>query len=201
MNVTYQVARGKSNSARESGLQIEQNGAVELSSEQYLAFDRPWDITMGFVFSTDSTFKIRGKRINGLRIFASINYVSGFRYTPYEQDGENSLGRPLFVRLDDRYLDEVSKHWLQSDLKISKNFITGEKTGITVSIEIRNLLNIKNSVIVNPITGEAYEDGDDVPNEWRDPRYIGPQEAGVPPTNPARYLSPRQILYGISFKF
>jgi outer membrane receptor protein involved in Fe transport len=203
INATYQVARGKSNSARESGLQIEQNGAVELSSEQYLAFDRPWDVTLGFVFTSDSTFKIRGRAFPGFRVFVSFNYVSGFRYTPYEQDGVNDLGRPLFVRLDDQYLEEVSRPWFQSDLKISKNiWLTKEqKTGLTLSIEVRNLLNIKNSQIINPITGKAYENGDDVPNEWRDPRYIGPQEGGVPPNNPARYLAPRQILYGVSFKF
>lgn len=202
VNATYQVARGKSNSARESGLQIEQNGAVELSSEQYLAFDRPWDVTVGFVMNTDSTFKIRGKSFAGFRVFLSFNYVSGFRYTPYEQDGVQSNGRPTFVRLDDRYLEEVSKAWYQSDLKLSKNFLfKNQKTGITVSIEVRNLLNIQNSVIINPITGEAYKDGDDVPNEWRDNRYLGPQESGTPPDNPARYQAPRQILYGVTFKF
>ncbi len=202
VNATYQVARGKSNSARESGLQIEQNGAVELSSEQYLAFDRPWDVTLGFVFLSDSTFKFRGKKIDGLRVFLSFNYVSGFRYTPYMQDGQNDLGRPLFVRLDDQYLEEVSRPWYQSDLKLSKTYnFKNNKGGITLSVEVRNLLNIKNSVIINPITGKAYEDGDDVPNEWRDPRYIGPQEDGVPPNDPARYLAPRQILYGVTFKF
>lgn len=202
INTTYQVARGKSNSARESGLQIEQNGAVELSSEQYLAFDRPWDVTVGFVMNTDSTFKIKGKPISGLRIFVSFNYVSGFRYTPYEQDGVQPNGRPTFVRLDDRYLEEVSKPWYQSDLKISKNFLfKNQKTGITVSIEVRNLLNIQNSVIINPITGEAYKEGDDVPDNWRDNRYLGPQEDGTPPNNPARYQAPRQILYGVTFKF
>ena len=202
LNVTYQVARGKSNSARESGLQIEQNGAVELSSEQFLAFDRPWDVTLGFVFTSDTTFKIRGKAIPGLRVFMSLNYVSGFRYTPYAQDGVNDLGRPLFVRLDDKYLEEKSKPWFQSNLKISKNiWFKNAKSGLTVSIEVRNLLNIKNSQIINPITGEAYKDGDDVPNEWRDPRFIGPEENGTPPNDPSRYLAPRQVLYGISFKF
>lgn len=202
VNATYQVARGKSNSARESGLQIEQNGAVELSSEQYLAFDRPWDITLGFVMTTDSTFKIRGRSLAGFRVFLSFNYVSGFRYTPYERDGELPNGRPTFVRLDDRYLEEVSKPWYQSDLKLSKNFLfKNKKSGVTVSVEVRNLLNIDNSVIINPITGKAYRDGDDVPNEWRDNRYLGPQEGGVPPTDPARFLAPRQILYGVTFKF
>lgn len=50
-NVAYQVARGKSNSARESALQIEQNGEVALTQEQYLAFDRPWTINAGVAYS------------------------------------------------------------------------------------------------------------------------------------------------------
>jgi len=203
LNVTYQQAIGKSNSARESGLQIEQNGAVSLASEQFLAFDRPWDITLGFVFNSDSTFKIRGKSIDGLRIFVSFNYVSGFRYTPYERDGENDLGRPLFVRLDDQINEELSKPWFKSDLKISQTIWINRKkgSGVTLSVEVRNLLNIQNSQIINPITGEAYQSGDDVPNEWRDPRFVGPRETGTPPNDPSRYLAPRQILYGLSFKF
>ncbi len=202
-NVTYQVARGKSSSARESALQVEQNGEVDLTSEQYLRFDRPWDIMLGTVFTTDSTFKIRGRSFPGYRFFISVNYTSGFRYTPYRQDGTNDLGRPLFVRLDDQFLQEISEPWIQSDLKISKNIWLDKKqeTGLTLSIEIRNLLNYQNSMIINPITGRAWEPGDDVPNEWRDPRYIGPQERGTPPNNPARYLSPRQILYGVAFRF
>ncbi|MEQ8908523.1 MAG: TonB-dependent receptor [Vicingaceae bacterium] len=202
-NVTYQVARGKSNSARESSLQIEQNGAVDLTSEQYLAFDRPWDVTIGTVFKTDSTFKIRGRSFPGFRVFVSVNYTSGFRYTPYEQDGVNNIGRPLFVRLDDQYLQEISEPWIRSDLKISKNIWLNKKkdAGLTLSIEVRNLLNYQNSMIINPITGRAWQAGDDVPNEWRDPRYIGPNESGTPPNDPARYLAPRQILYGIAFRF
>ena len=40
-------------------------------------------------------------------------------------------------------------------------------------------------------------------NNWRDPRpqYNGPQESGLDPRNPARYLAPRQLLWGIAFKF
>jgi len=201
VNATYQVARGKSNSARESGLQIEQNGAVSLTTEQYLAFDRPWDITVGFVFNTDSTFKIKGKALSGINVFLSVGYQSGFRYTPYEQDGTNVLGRPLFVRLDDQYLQEISKPWITSNLKISKTFMFSSKAGLTFSVEVRNLLNWKNGQIINPITGAAYEEGDDVPNDWRDPRYVGPFETGTPPDDPSRYLQPRQILYGVAFRF
>lgn len=203
LNVTYQVARGKSNSARESGLQIEQTGAIALSSEQYLAFDRPWDITLGVVFSSDSTFKIRGKAIPGLRIFASFNYVSGFRYTPLRQEGVNTIGRPQYITLDDQFLQGQATAWFNSDLKISKNIwlSKAKKTGLVLSVEVRNLLNMKNAQIINPVTGRAYEEGDNVPNEWRDPRFIGPEENGTPPDDPSRYRAPRQILYGVSFKF
>ena len=94
--------------------------------------------------------------------------------------------------------------WMVSiDLKLSYNLPLGFKggRGASISMEIRNLTNAKNSQIINPVTGRAYEFGDDVPLTWRDPRYNGPQESGVDPRNPARYLAPRQILYGIEFRF
>ena len=203
LNVTYQQAVGKSNTARESGLQIEQNGAVNLTTERFLAFDRPWDITFGFVFNSDSTFRIRGKSIDGLRIFASINYVSGYRYTPQVIDGQNDIGRPLYRVLDDQVFEKIGESWLRSDMTISKTVWTNRAkgSGFTFSIEVRNVLNRLNAQIINPITGRAYEVGDDVPNSWRDPRFEGPQERGTPANDPSRYLQPRQILYGISFKF
>ena len=201
-NVTYQVARGKSNTARESGLQIEQNGAVPLTSEQFLAFDRPWDITGGVIFKGDSSLRIFGVSTQGFRAFVSVNYQSGLRYTPYEQVGVNDLGRPLYQIQEDKFLSKTGKAWINGDLKLSKDiFFKDRESGITLSFEIRNLFNNKNAQIINPITGEGYEPGDDVPNEWRDPRFIGPEESGVPPNDPARYLPPRQILYGIAFRF
>ena len=65
-----------------------------------------------------------------------------------------------------------------------------------------NLLNSKNSTIINPVTGRAYEYGDPTPNYYNDPLYPDLQAPLDPfPYNPARYLSPRQILFGISMKF
>ena len=203
LNVTYQVARGKSNTARESGLQIEQNGEVELTKEQYLAWDRPWDIKWGINFSPDSTLHLGKVSLYGFRAFLNFNYTSGFRYTPYVKVGTNELGRPLYEQQTDKYLEEIGKAWFNTDLKLSKDFYFNKKskTGITVSLEVRNLFDVKNSQIINPITGEAWQEGDDVTDQYRDPRYIGPEENGSLPNNPARYLPPRQILYGVSFRF
>lgn len=202
-NVAYQVARGKSNSARESSLQIEQNGEVALSREQFLAFDRPWNINMGIIFAPDSTLPILGLDLTGFRAFLSYQYTSGFRYTPQRQTQVNELGRPIYEPIIDQFLENQAAPWNNIDLKLSYNLPLGFKggRGASISMEIRNLTNAKNSQIINPVTGRAYEFGDDVPLTWRDPRYNGPQESGVDPRNPARYLAPRQILYGIEFRF
>jgi len=201
-SVAYQVARGKSNSARESGLQIAQTGEVPLSTEQYLAWDRPWDIKAGLTFVPDSTIKIFGKSLKNFTVFAMSTFKSGFRYTPVEQIGVNELGRPIYAPLLDQYLAKTSKPWFNTDIKISYLIpFKNKKSGISFSIECRNVFNNKNGQIINPVTGRAYEQGDNVPNEWRDPRYIGPEESGVPADDPARYLPPRQILYGVNFRF
>jgi outer membrane receptor protein involved in Fe transport len=200
-NATYQVARGKSNSAREAGLQIENNGQVELSTEQYLSFDRPWDLKLGFTFNADSTVKLGRVNFKNISVFASATYKSGFRYTPQVLEGYNDLGRPQFVSLDDQYLQEQATPWFWVDLKLSRNFFIAKNKGVMFTLEFKNITNHKNAQIINPVTGRAYEVGDDVPNGWRDPRYISPEENGAPPDNPARFLQPRQILAGLSFKF
>lgn len=202
-NVAYQVARGKSNSARESSLQIEQNGEVALSREQFLAFDRPWNINTGVIFAPDSTLPIFGMDLTGFSAFLSYQFTSGFRYTPQRQTQVNELGRPVYEPIIDQFLANQATPWHNLDLKLRYNLPLGLKSGrgISFSMEIRNLTNAKNSQIINPVTGRAYEFGDDVPLTWRDPRYNGPQESGLDPRNPARYLAPRQILYGIEFRF
>lgn len=201
-NATYQVARGKSNSAREAGLQIENNGQVELSTEQYLSFDRPWDLKLGFTFNADSTVRLGRVNFKNFSVFAAATYKSGFRYTPQALEGFNDLGRPLFISLDDQYLQEQATPWFWIDLKLSRNFLLNQNgKGIMLTFEIKNLTNYRSSQIINPVTGTAYRDGDPVPNTWRDPRFISPEERGAPPDNPARFLQPRQFLAGISFKF
>lgn len=202
-NVAYQVARGKSNSARESSLQIEQNGEVSLTQEQFLAFDRPWNVNVGIIFSPDSTLPVLGMNLSGFSAYLSYQYTSGFRYTPHQQTQVNDQGRPLYEPIVDQFLAATAEPWHNVDLKLRYNLPLNldKGQGISLTVEIRNLLDARNSQIINPVTGRAYVFGDDVPATWRDPRYNGPQERGVDPRNPARYLPPRQILYGLEFRF
>ncbi len=201
-NAAYQVAKGKSNSARESSLQIAQSGEVPTTKAQYLAFDRPWNINTGIVFEPDSTLPIAGLNLTGFNIFLSYQYTSGYRYTPYFLASHNELGRPQYEEIISQYLSKTGKPWHNVDLKVGYRLPLGlGSRGISLSLEVRNLLNNQNGQIINPVTGRAYEYGDDVPSSWRDPRYNSPLERGTDPRNPARYLPPRQILYGIAFRF
>jgi len=200
-NGAYQVATGKSNSAAESLLQIKQTGFVNTTKEQYLAWDRPWDFKAGVIFSADSTIRIGKISLNGFRLFISGTYKSGLRYTPYELTGQTDIGRPIYTQIIDKPYAEIGKAWHWVDLKLTRDFITKKNRGVSLSVEVKNVFNTKNSQIVNPVTGRAYEYGDAVPDSWRDLAYPNPLDRGEPPTDPARYTQGRQILYGISFKF
>ena len=199
-NVAYQLAKGKSNSARESSLQIEQNGEVPLSTEQYLAWDRPWNINLGIVLAPDTTLRFYKNWMKGMQVYFSSSFQSGFRYTPQVLEGENDLGRPQYRSDLTQYLEERATPWINSDIKLTKTFASNKGKGITLSVEARNLFNNKNAQIINSVTGRAWEPGDDLPNDQRDDRYLGPEENGTPPNNPARYQAPRQLLFGLSFR-
>lgn len=193
-NGSYQQARGKSNSARESALQIAQTGEVPLTQEQFLAWDRPWKFNSGISYRSDSS-----------RFTASLNaeYTSGYRYTPQILIGYNDLGRPQFQVDNANYLRNRATPWFAINGKAAYAIAKFGSGGALLTLEVMNLTNRRNAQIINPITGRAYEYGDDVPLSWRDPRpeFNGPQETGTDPRNPARYTAPTQILAGIQIKW
>jgi len=92
--VSLQSARGKSNSARESALQIEQTGEVPLSREQFLAWDRPWNINSSWFFQADTSLRVFGIPLRGLGGFVQYRGSAGYRYTPQTLVGTNDLGPP-----------------------------------------------------------------------------------------------------------
>jgi|TARA_B110000914_G_scaffold51947_1_gene44696 outer membrane receptor protein involved in Fe transport len=195
VNGSYQQARGKSNSARESALQIAQTGEVPLSQEQFLAWDRPWKFNAGITYASDSS-KWRGT--------LSGRYTSGYRYTPQNLVGYNFLGRPQYEVDNTRYLEGRGLYWFTVDAKVSYRLLSlAGGRGVSLSAEVTNLTNRRNSQIINPITGYAYEYGDNVPITWRDPRpeFNGPQESGVDPRNPARYSAPIQCFIGMQMSW
>ncbi|MDD5361875.1 MAG: TonB-dependent receptor [Ignavibacteria bacterium] len=203
LNFTYSVATGKSSST-DQGYLIATTGATETISENYLAWDRP------FVASANLFFKLeKGKGLFGFgrNILDDINlktrifFESGKRYTPQVLTGYLENGRPEYTPNYDNAYGNVGANWFYIDMDLDKYF-TFYNVDFVLNISVKNLLNNKNAAIINPITGKAYEYGDPTPNSWNDPRYPDLQYPISPfPTNPARYLTPRQIKLGITVKF
>ncbi len=200
-NGTYQIATGKSNTAAESALQIKTQGFVNASKENYLAWDRPFDLKASLILKPDTSVRIFGVSMNGFRVFASSTLKSGLRYTPYEQTGIAANGRPIYEIIQDAPFSKIGAPWFWTDVRLTRDFKFGKEkhSRASLSFEVRNVFNNKNSQIINPVTGKAYRNGDPLPFTVRDPNYPDPQDKGLPPTDPARYMTPRQMMLGLSF--
>jgi outer membrane receptor protein involved in Fe transport len=200
----YQIATGKSNSAAESELQILNQGFVSTTKEQFLAWDRPFDLKLLLIFTPDSTVYLGGIPLEGFRVTLSSTLKSGLRYTPHTREGINEFsGRPEFLPILDQPFAEVSAPWFWTNLSIRRDFFFGRDRDkiFTLSFEVDNLTNYLSAALVNPVTGRAYQPGDDVPVGWRDARFPDPQDRGTPPDNPARFTEPRHIWFGASMQF
>lgn len=202
VNFGYQIATGKSNTAAESALQIKQQGFVATTKEQFLAWDRPFDLKAMAIFVGDTSSSIFGLNLNHFRASLTTTLKSGLRYTPYVLTGYAETGRPIWELVEDAPYSKIGAPWFWADLLIARDVFFGKTKAskVAVTFEVKNLFNNKNAQLINGVTGRAYEEGDEVPFDWRDPSYPDPQDNGTPPYNPARYLQPRQVLFGLSFK-
>lgn len=203
---TYMVNTGQSASANEAIKEILANGAAEDTREFYL----PWDVPIDF--KTNHTFKIDRKEapfgknfLNHWSFYFETVARSGVRYTPYEFSFTDvNTGRPIYVQSTDpnKRWSEIGEYWFWADLTITKwwNFRWGR---LSWNVQITNVFDNKNGSIINPVTGRAYQNGDNVPDTWVDPRYNNPKQGtqGPPPNNPARFMPQRHILTGIAVKF
>ncbi|MGH2569104.1 MAG: TonB-dependent receptor, partial [Bacteroidota bacterium] len=134
--------------------------------------------------------------LNRMSVYLQWNYQSGKRYTPYDSAGFDFNTQRTVYREDlSREYQSVGEPWFWADLTFQKWFEVS-KTRVTFFIEVTNLFNNKNSTIINPITGRAYELGD--PTPFRDPTDPHPTDRGIPPFDPARYLEQGHIVAGFS---
>ncbi|MFA6541022.1 MAG: TonB-dependent receptor [Bacteroidota bacterium] len=192
---SYQVAKGKSNSAEASFFTFTDE---QTTKEKFLAWDRPFQfrVNTNFLFDdeTDPPFGISA--LNNLNIYFQWNFQSGKRYTPYVMTGiDANTQRPVYRQDLNREYQLLGESWWWGDLNIRRWFTIGT-TRLTLFVEITNIFDNKNATIINPLTGKAYELGD--PTPFRDPTYPHPEDSGIPPFDPARYLEQRHITAGLS---
>lgn len=203
-NFAYSIVTGKSSSAEE-GVLVLQGDIDEAIKEEFVPWDRPLSasVTANFFVEKDQPlFGFAPGILDNYNLYIRFQYQSGKRYTPTVFTGSYlTNGRPEYESLRNQRNSELGDSWFWIDLNFEKYFEFADFR-FSVFMEVNNLLDTKNSAIVNPVTGEAYEYGDATPLSWNDPMYPDLQAPLDPyPYNPARYLTRRNIKFGVSLKF
>lgn len=200
---SYSIATGKSSSAAEGSLAVQQNQEQPVG-ETHLIWDRPLQLSATarfFVKKGEDVVSLGKGWLDDVSAYFRIFFESGKRYTVQTLAGVAQNGRPLYVPDLAHPNGAVGASWFWIDMNIEKSIPLGGSE-LVISLEVLNLLNNKNSAIINPVTGRAYEYGDRTPTWWNDPLYPELQAPVDPfPFNPARYLPPRNMRLGASWRF
>ena len=196
---SYSIATGKSSSPKDELLVARGQLEERSITENYLSWDRP------FRFAVDLTF-FAGKKdhykLLGLTLPSDWDFYirsflqSGKRYTTYTRV-ESAGGQIQYVANNKTPYSAISQTWQWIDMSFKKYFRLGGAK-LALFTEVTNLFNSKNSDIINPLTGRAYEYGDPVLDSWNDPLHPDPSPLQPFPFDPARYLEPRNIKVGVS---
>ncbi len=206
-NTSWSVTTTKSSDSDLAQLIEDQSLPEPPIREVPARWDRPWKVgaNLAVRIPQDHNPKLLGLSVFSdwslnLRFFAQ----AGRRYTPQYLSGYDVEGRPLYdnVNNQSRVYSKVGATWHWVDLNFTK-FYHYKGINIGLFLEIKNLFDAKNAQIINPVTGDAYENGDDIPRSWNDPRF---PDRSFPisspfPFNPARYKAPRNIRFGMSVSF
>ncbi len=177
--------------------------------ETFAVWDRPWQANLSLNYFNPENDKWQLFGID-MPTGWNINFywlaMAGKRYTPAVFDQNDPLtGQPLYSTSRDEgdQFSKIAGIWSWADLKFEKYYNVFLNTRLTLYFEILNLFNFKNTNIVNPVTGRAYEYGDPVPSSWNDPLFpdVSWPISSPFPYNPARYKNPRNIRAGLSVEF
>ncbi len=202
LQAAYALATGKSSSPKDELLIAKGELDEKSIKENHLAWDRPYLLTfdLNLYSEKDDPMRIFGfKTPDNWNLYLKFFLQSGKRYTSYDVV-ESSGGVVQYIpNLDDPY-DKTAEMWHWFDLKFQKFYEWGA-TKYTVFCEITNIFNARNSKIINPLTGRAYEFGDPVLDSWNDPLEPDANPIYPFPFNPSRYLEPRNIMIGVSMEF
>ncbi len=202
LTTSYSIATGKSSSPKDELLVARGQLAERSIKENYLSWDRPFRVALDLNFFAGPKDH---HRFLGLTLPTDWDFYfrtflqSGRRYTTYtriERQGEQTQ----YVANSMDPNSGLSQVWQWVDFSCKKYFrVSGLR--FSVFAEVTNLFNSKNSDIINPLTGRAYEYGDPVLDTWNDPLNPDPSPLQPFPFNPARYLEPRNVKMGVSFSW
>ncbi len=203
-NFTYAIVTGKSSSPDE-GVLVARGNLSESIKEYYMSWDRPINASLStnfYVEKGEPLFGFAPGILDDYNVYIRAQFESGKRYTPSVFTGSYLInGRPDYETITYDRNNMVGQNWFWIDLNFEKYlYLAGLR--FSIFAEINNLLDQKNPAIINPVTGKAYEYGDPTPTSWNDPLYPKLQ-APISPyqLSPARYLTRRNIKFGVSLRF
>lgn len=203
-NFTYAIITGKSSSPAE-GVLVARGSLNESIKEYYMSWDRPLNASVStsfYVEKGEGLFGLGQGILDDFNIYLRAQFESGKRYTPAVFTGTTLTdGRPEYVTITYDRNNMIGQNWFWVDLNFEK-YISVSGLRFSIFAEVNNLLDQYNSAIINPVTGKAYEIGDPTTTSMNDPMYPDLQAPINPyPTNPARYLTRRNIKMGVSLRF
>jgi len=172
----------------------------QIYQEHVFEWDKPWQVALKTTFYSNQTrLRLFGFRLPP-RWDLSMNFWahSGQRYTPYKQvilpEGEVE-----YVQ-DGEINSKIGKFWSSLDLSFRKHFYW-KNLKYSFLLEVTNLSDHKNALIINPLTGHAYQENDVIPYADGDPNLPDASRKLPLWSDPSRYLAPRHIKVGISVKW
>lgn len=202
---SYSIATGKSSSATEALFNINTSAAEAAIKENYVSWDRPFQLSLTTnlnVKKDEPLYDFGAGILDNYNVFVRAFYQSGKRYTEQRFVQYNAVdNRPEYRSYSENPLQLVGDNWFYIDFNIEKYFDLGFAR-LTVNLEVKNILDNRNTQSINPITGRAYEYGDATPTSYNDPLYPDLQGTISPyPFNPSRYLAPRSARIGVALRF
>ncbi|MFA6467843.1 MAG: TonB-dependent receptor [Bacteroidota bacterium] len=201
---TYSIATGKSSSATEALYNVTTSGLESSIKENYVSWDRPLQVSLVSnlnVKKNEPLWDFAPGVLDDYNIFVRAFYQTGKRYTEQFYNGIGTDGRPQYIPNYENPYQKSGEDWFYVNMNIEKYYDLSFAK-LTISLEIQNVFDNKNSQLINPITGHAYEYGDGTTNSYNDPLYPDLQGSISPyPYDPSRYLAPRNARIGISLRF
>jgi outer membrane receptor protein involved in Fe transport len=206
MNLTlqgsYSIATGKSSSPKDELLVAKGELEEKSIKENYLSWDRPLRLSadISLYAGKKDYYRLFGLGLpSNWNMYVRAFWQSGNRYTTYtkiEQAGQE----PEFIKNNNDPYSKTAQSWKWIDFSFKKHFDFG-KMRYSFVMEVTNLTNVKNSSIINPLTGKAYNYGDDVLASWNDPLTPDRNPTSPFPFDPSRYTAPRNIKLGIAISW
>ena len=171
--------------------------AQQIYEEHVFDWDKPWQLILGATLhSEENRLRLFGLRLPPFwDLGCSFRAHSGQRYTPYRQVISDS-GEAEFVQAGE-VNSKIGAFWSGLDIRLRKHFFW-RRLKYSFLLEVTNLFDHRNVVIINPLTGDEYQEDDVIPYADGDPNL--PDENDKVPlwSDPSRYLEPRHIQVGIS---